>query len=137
MIELLTNFKELKEHMKKKSSLGFKEAIVNYYKEVGENQGFTTVENSSVIKNTINYGKIDLVWIEPNTIFCVEFGLLEDVYKHLFKVSQMKPNMTVFILSSNSKCNPEKVKAILDKTPELFDIKKKSIIIDIAGEKVL
>ena len=137
MIELLTNFKELKDYAKKNSSLGFKEAIIRYYKELGEKQGFSAVESSSVIKNTVNYGKADLVWIEPNTVFCAEFGLLDDIYKHLFKLMQMKPSMTVFILSSNSKCAPERVKAILDKTPELFDIKNKSLLIDIAAEKTV
>ncbi len=102
MIELITKFDELKEYVKG-SRLAFKEAIIRYYKEVGEKQGFTAVENSSVIKNTLNYGKVDLVWIEPNTIFCVEFGVLEDIYKHFFKLLQLKPGMTVLILSSNSK----------------------------------
>ena len=134
MIELLINFKEMREYAKA-SKLAFKDAIVRYYKEVGERQGFTTSENSSVIRNTINYGKVDLVWIEPNTIFCLEFGVLEDIYKHFFKVMQMKPSMIVFILSGNSKCSPEKVKEILVKTPELEEIRKNAVIIDVTEGK--
>jgi len=137
MIELLTNFKELKEDAKKHGSLSFREAIVKYYKQLGEKQGFTVVENSSVIKNAVNYGKVDLVWIEPNTVFCIEFGLLDDIYKHLFKLMQLRPSMAVLILSGNSKCSPEKVGEIVDKTPELSDLKGKTIVLDITGERVI
>ena len=136
MIDLITKFDEIKEYSRK-SKLSFREAIVRYYKEVGEKHGFTVVENSSVIRNVVNYGKVDLVWIEPNTVFCIEFGVLDDIYKHFFKVMQMKPSMAVFILSSNSKCNPEKVKEILLKTEELKDIRDKSVILDITeGKKI-
>ncbi|MCX6695247.1 MAG: hypothetical protein NTU61_02995 [Candidatus Altiarchaeota archaeon] len=136
MIELLTKFDELKNYAKN-SKLGFKEAIVKYYKEVGEKQGFTVVEGSSVIKNTVNYGKVDLVWIEPNTVFCLEFGLLDDIYKHFFRVMQLKPSMTVFILSGNSKCSPDKVKEIIERTPELSAIKGKYAILDVTEGKVV
>ena len=136
MIDLISKFDEIREYTRK-SKLSFRDAILKYYKELGEKQGFTVVENSSVIKNVVNYGKVDLVWIEPNTVFCIEFGVLEDIYRHLFKVVQMNPNMAVFILSSNSKCSPEKVREILLKTDILEDIRSKSVILDITeGRKV-
>lgn len=134
MIDLITKFDEIKEYARK-SKLSFREAVVRYYKELGEKQGFTVVENSSVIKNAVNYGKVDLVWVEPNTVFCIEFGILDDIYKHFFKVMQMSPSMAVLILSSNSKCNPEKVKEILLKTEELQNIRNNTVIVDITESK--
>ena len=136
MIELITKFDEIKEYARN-SRLSFREAIIRYYKELGEKQGFTVVENSSVIRNTVNYGKVDLVWIEPNTVFCVEFGVLDDIYKHLFKVMQLKPGMVVFILSSNSKCSPEKVKDILLRTEMLDGIRESTVILDITEGKTI
>jgi len=136
MIDLVTKFSELKEHARK-SNLTFRDGIVKYYKEVGEKQGFTVVENSSVIKNTVNYGKVDLVWIEPNAVFCIEFGVLDDIYKHLFRIMLIKPGIAFLILSSNSKCSPEKVRDIVSKTPELEEVGKNTVIIDITGERVV
>jgi len=51
---------------------------------------------------------------------------------------QFKPGLTVLILSSNSKCKPEKVEEIIKRTPELSLLKGACIIIDISkGEKII
>ncbi|MFH1402883.1 MAG: hypothetical protein ABIH11_01275 [Candidatus Altiarchaeota archaeon] len=130
MIGLISNIRELNEHAKK-SGKQYKQAIIEYYRTIGESQGFTTAENSSVINNTVNYGNIDLVWIEPNIVFCIEFGLLDDIYKHFFRLIQLRPSLSVLILSSNSKCRPDKVEEIIKKTPELKFLRDKTVIVDV------
>jgi hypothetical protein len=134
MIELLTDFNGMREYVKK-SGLKFKEALVEYYRQVGEKQGFTVLKDSSVIKNAVNYGKVDLIWVEPNTVFCCEFGLLDDVYKHLWRIMVLKPTVAVLLLSGNSQCNPRSVKDMVEKTPELKGIE--FIVLDVTAEKRL
>jgi hypothetical protein len=132
MIELVSDVEGLMKHIKE-SELPFREAIIDYYSRLGESQGFTVTRNSSVIRNTVNYGRVDLIWVEPNIVFCLEFGVLDDVYKHLFKLIQLKPSLSVLLLSSNSQCKPGKVRDIISKTAELECIRGKSVILDVTG----
>jgi hypothetical protein len=128
-MDVIGNIKDLKNHIKK-SKNPYKDAILDYYKLVGETQGYTTLKNTPAIANGIDYGKIDLVWAEPNIIFMCEFGLPEDLYKSLFKATVIKPAKAVIILSSKSRCKPQIAQEIILKTPELK--KTEYEIVDIA-----
>ncbi|MBU0762294.1 MAG: hypothetical protein KKD39_04660 [Candidatus Altiarchaeota archaeon] len=128
-MDLFGDVSELKKHMKD-CKLPFKDAIIDYYRMLGERHGFTVLTNSTEIVNSLDYGKIDLVWVEPNIVFIAEFGLLEDIYRHLFKALVVKPSKACLLLSSKSKCSPEKVREIVSKTPELAGIE--FTIIDVA-----
>jgi hypothetical protein len=132
--ELLSDFAGLKAYQKT-SKLPFKESLLEYYKSVGEKQGFTVLKESSVVKNAHNFGKVDLVWVEPNIAFESEFGLLDDIYRHLWKIMVLSPRMAVLLLSGNSQCNPLKVKEIVSKTPQMAAID--FVIIDVSAGKLL
>lgn len=121
MKELLSDLSGLKEHLKG-SELKFRDALIDYYRKLGEEQGFTVVTDSTIIRNAVNYGRMDLVWVEPNVVFASEFGVLDDIYRHLFRIMAAAPSIAVLLLSKNSKCNPQKVKDIVEKTPQLKDI---------------
>ena len=134
MKELLSDFGRLKECVKG-SELKFKDAVIEYYKQLGEEQGFTVIRDSTVIKNAVNYGKVELVWVEPNTMFSCEFGVLDDIYRHLFRIMELKPSLAVLLLSGNSQCNPHKVKDIVERTPELKDTE--FLVLDVTSDKVV
>ena len=134
MLKLLSNFTGLREHVKK-SSLKFADALVEYYRQLGEKQGFTVTVGSSVIRNAYNFGKVDLVWVEPNAVFCHEFGLLDDIYRHLWRITVLKPALAVLLLSGNSQCSPQKVKEIVNRSPQLKGIE--FIILDVTAGKVV
>ena len=134
MKELFSDFDGLKKHLKG-SGLNFREALIDYYRQLGETQGFTALTGSSLIKNAVNYGKMDLVWVEPNVVFAAEFGLLDDVYKHLFRMMVASPGMAVLLLSGNSQCNPGRVKEIVEKTPQLKDIE--FVILDVSTGRTI
>jgi hypothetical protein len=133
MKEILTDFAGLKA-FQKGSKLQFRDSLFEYYLQVGEKHGFTVLKDSSVIKNAYNFGKIDLVWVEPNVAFACEFGLLDDIYRHLWKLMVMRPAVAVLLLSANSKCSPQKVKEIVSKTPALDGIE--FVVLDVSGGKV-
>jgi len=134
MIELITDLDGLR-RFAKDSGLKFRDALIEYYRQVGEKQGFTVLKDSSVIKNAVNYGKVDLIWVEPNTVFCSEFGVLDDVYRHLWRIMVLKPSVAVLLLSGNSQCSPAKVKEIAAKTPELAGIE--FVVLDVtSGRRV-
>src|SRR3989338_5643688 len=108
MIDAITNFSEIESFLKK-SNLGLKEALIKYYENLGEQMGFTVRRNFTVIKNSINLGRLDLVWVEPNVVFCFEFGNFDEILKHFWKVLEFEPKMAVILLSSKSQCKPAAV----------------------------
>ncbi|MFH1055266.1 MAG: hypothetical protein V1744_04130 [Candidatus Altiarchaeota archaeon] len=121
MIELLSDFNGMKEFMKG-SRLKLKEGLMEYYRQIGEKHGFTVLKDSSVIKDAFDFGKVDLVWVEPNVIFTCEFGLLDDIYRHLWRIMVLRPAVAALLLSGNSQCNPKKVKEIVRRAKELEGI---------------
>ena len=133
MRELLTDFPALKAYLKK-SNLKLRDGLVGYYAMVGEKQGFTIVKDASVVRNACNFGSVDLAWVEPNTVFCCEFALEDDIFKHLYRVMLLKPAIAVLLLSGNSKCSPKRVREIVDRTPELKGIE--FIILDVTSGKL-
>jgi hypothetical protein len=119
------------------SGLKFREAILRYYKERGEKLGYNVRENASIIKNGVNYGKIDLVWLEPNIVFINEFGNLEEIYKHLWKVLEYSPKQAVFLLSSKSSCKAEEVDKIIEKSSLIGEKKNIFLIMDVTEKKII
>ena len=128
--------KALSEHVKS-CGLPFREAVIDYFKSLGEKLGFTTRASSTVIKYGVNFGKADLVWVEPNIIFFIEFGPLEDVLKHLWKTLEASPENAVFLLSSASQCKPEQVRKIVENSEALEGVRDKIILLDVSGGKVV
>jgi hypothetical protein len=134
MKELFTDFSAMKEFAKK-GGLRFQDALIEYFRQVGEKQGFTVSKDSSVIANAHDFGKMPLVWVEPNVVFCHEFGLLDDVYRHLWRILVLQPAVAVLILSGNSQCSPQKVKDIVSRTPQLKAVE--FVILDVTSGKAL
>ncbi len=134
MRELLTDFQALKEHVKD-CGLKYMDAVVDYYAGVGERRGFTVVKGSTVIRNAHNFGRLDLAWVEPNVVFAQEYGRLEDIYQHLWKIMVLQPAVAVLLLSGNSQCKPEEVKQIVEKTPQLKDIE--FIVLDVTNGRTV
>jgi hypothetical protein len=129
MVDGIMDGAALKKHIKE-SKLKFSDAILDYYRRLGEKQGFTCLLNTSVVVNAVDYGRIELAWVEPSTVFTLEFGLPEDLYKHLFKVMVLKPAKAVIVLSSKSRCSPQKVKEMVERTPQLKGTE--FVIVDVA-----
>jgi hypothetical protein len=129
MIDGITDAAALKKHVKE-SKLKFNEAIIDYYKSLGKKHGFTCLANSQAIANAVDYGRIELVWVEPNIVFMLEFGLPDDLYKHLFKAAVLKPAKAVLVLSTKSRCSPKKAKELIERTPHLKGIE--FVVVDVA-----
>ena len=136
MIETVSNFTELEGHVKT-CKLPFKEAVIDYYRVLGERLGFTVRKDSSVIKNGLAFGKFSLVWVEPNTVFCLEFGAFEEIFKHLWRVLEHQPDKAVFLLSSGSQCKPDAVEKIIRNSPIIAGLKDKVIVLDVSEKKVV
>ena len=136
MIDELKKFEELEEHIKN-SGLKYGEAILEYYKNLGEKLGFTVRENSSVIKNGVNSGRLDVIWLEPNIAFAAEFGRFEDILKHLWKLVEFSPSLAVLLLSSKSECRAEKVSELIEKSDITREIKNRFLILDVTEKKVI
>ena len=122
MKELLTDFAGLNAYIKS-SDKGYLDALRAYYKMVGEDAGFTVVIGAQIITNSVDFGKVDMAWVESNVLFAFEFGKSEDAYKHLFKFMVAKPALGVMITSSKSSLKPNKVKEMIEATDELSGIK--------------
>ncbi|MBD3260526.1 MAG: hypothetical protein GF334_02415 [Candidatus Altiarchaeales archaeon] len=131
MKHLVSDVGELKKHVKE-SQLGYRQAIIDYYKCLGESQGYTASVNAAVVRYLWDYGSVDLAWIEPNTTFNLEFGVLEDVYKHLIKNLVLDPEYVVLVLNSKAKCLPEKVLELVSKTPCFKRLSEKIVLVDVA-----
>jgi len=82
MLEELSDLKKLDAFVKD-SKLKYRDALIAYYKKLGLDAGFTVRENAPVIRNTLNLGRIDLAYLEPNIAFVFEFGNFEEIYRHL------------------------------------------------------
>jgi len=139
MIDKISNFADLHKFVEN-SDFGLRDAIIEYYAKLGDDMGFTARKNALVVKRGFNLGKLDLVWIETNTLFCVEFGSFDNIYRRLWQVLEYKPNLTVIILSSKSGCRPDRVKELVAKSPlisELFDVGKSFIILDVSSDAVV
>ncbi len=131
----LENFSELEKFLEE-SELNYKEGILDYYKNLGQNLGFTSRENFSVIKYTLNLGKLDLLWVEPKVTFTLEFSSLENLLRELVKISEFSPELAVLILSSKSTgCKPQNVKKFLEEST-LFS-REKLLLIDLAEKKII
>lgn len=136
MIDELTDFEGLDEFISN-SELKYREALISYYKILGEGLGFTIRENSSVIRNGINFGRIDLVWVEPNITFTVEFGNIEEVLKHLWRTMEFSPTISVLILSSKSACKPGDVVKIIEKSKLVEENRDIFLVLDVTERKVV
>ena len=68
MIEGLVDFGKLDTHVK---SCGrpFREAVVGYFKKLGEERGYSIRENSPFVKYGLSLGRITLAWVETKTLF--------------------------------------------------------------------
>jgi|WetSurMetagenome_2_1015567.scaffolds.fasta_scaffold46782_3 hypothetical protein len=132
--DILTDFAALKGHVKG-SGLKYHDALVDYFKVVGERQGFTVMKDSTVIRGAHGFGKFDLVWVEPNVIFQSEFGVLDDIFRHLWRIMAFKPAVAVLLLSGMSQCSPRKVKELVDRSPQLKGIE--FVILDVSAGKAL
>jgi hypothetical protein len=136
MIPDITDFSGLDKYVKN-PSLKFREAIHQYYKEMGGRLGYTVRENPSVIVKGVNYGKMDMVWVEPKITFSIEFGNLDEIYKHLWKILEFSPNVAVLILSSKSACKAEDVVKIIEKSDIMGDKRDRFLVIDISEKKAV
>jgi hypothetical protein len=132
----ITNFHSL-ENYTKTSSLKFRESVIAYYKKLGEEKGFSVRENFSIIKNGANFGKLELLWLEPNIIFTTEFGNIEEIYKHLWKIMEYKPNLAVLILSSKAGCKADDVAKIIEKSNITGDKKNIFLLMDITERRII
>ncbi|MEA3255143.1 MAG: hypothetical protein U9Q22_04860 [Candidatus Altiarchaeota archaeon] len=136
MIDELTDFQGLDEFIKN-SELNYREALIDYYKTLGEGLGFTVRKNSSVIRNGINFGRIDLIWVEPNITFTVEFGNIEEILKHLWKIMEFSPQISVLILSSKSACKPGDAVKIIEKSKLIEGTQDVFLVLDVTEKKVV
>ncbi len=136
MIDILTNFEELEKYVKN-SELPYREAVIDYYKGLGENHGFTVRKDSSVIRYGINLGKIDLIWLEPNIVFTIEFGNLDEILKHLWCVLEFSPNLAVLLLSSKSGCKAPDVVKLIKNSSVLEKMSKRFLVLDLTEKEVL
>lgn len=131
----LEDFSKLEDFLES-SELNYRESILKYYKELGEKLGFTTRENFSVIKYTLNLGQLDLLWVEPKITFTLEFSSLENLLKELVKIVEFAPSLAVLILSSTStNCKPHHVSKFITNS-KLFS-KEEIVILDLAEKKVI
>ncbi|RLI91215.1 MAG: hypothetical protein DRO94_04480 [Candidatus Altiarchaeales archaeon] len=136
IIELISDFDKLDEYIRN-SNLRYREAIINFYKELGEKLGFTVRESTSIIKHGVNFGKIDLIWVEPNITFTVEFGNFDNLLGHLFRILEFSPNLAVLVLSSNSSIRIENVSNLIHRSRLIENMREKIIILDVGAKKVL
>ncbi|MFH1788734.1 MAG: hypothetical protein ABH834_05095 [Candidatus Altiarchaeota archaeon] len=131
MLSKISDFTGLESHVKS-CGLPFKEAVIDYYAVLGERLGFNVRKGASVIKYGVNLGKLDLVWLEPNIVFCLEFGSIEEMLAHLWRIQEHSPEQAVFVLSSKSGCKPSDVKRIVENS----SLKDKAVILDVSEKKV-
>lgn len=136
MIETVSRFGKLKDYAKS-SDLAYPEAVIGYYKSLGGKLGFTVREKPSVIKYGVNLGTADLVWVEPNVAFYIEFSNIGEMLKHLFKIVELKSEYSVILLSSASSCKPDDVKRLIENSPVFAQTREKIIILDLAAELVV
>ena len=136
MIDKISDFQGLSKHVEE-SELPYREAIIDYYTILGEKLGFTARPSASMIMYGVNLGKIDLVWVEPDMTFTVEFGSLTEMIGHLVKISEKKPEKAVIITSSKSQCKPSDVKKIIVNSHLMKEIAEDVILLDVSAECIV
>jgi hypothetical protein len=136
MKEAIADFEKLAEYVEG-SHLPYREAVLEYYRELGEKNKFTVRKDASAIKYGVNLGKIDLIWLEPNITFTIEFGSLEDILKHLWRIVEFSPSLAVLLLSSKSGCKAADVLKLIKNSPVLASIRKSFLVLDLTEEEVL
>lgn len=119
------------------SELNYREAVLDFYKNLGEKHGFTVRKDSTVIRYGLNLGRMDLIWVEPNITFTIEFGSLDEILKHLWRVLEFSPSLAVLLLSSKSGCKAADVLKLIKNSPLLADMKEKFLVLDLTEEEVL
>ncbi|MBN2014642.1 MAG: hypothetical protein JW778_05635 [Candidatus Altiarchaeota archaeon] len=136
MRDNIADFEGLAEHVEK-SGLNYREAILDFYKNLGEKSGFTVRRDSSIIRYGLNLGRMDLIWIEPNITFTIEFGSLDEILKHLWRILEFSPSLAVLLLSSKSGCKATDVLKLINSSPLLEPMKKKFLILDLTEEEIV
>jgi len=136
MIKDIRNFEGLERHIKS-SKHEFREAIIEYYAKLGKELGYTVRENAAVIRYGINIGKIDLLWLEPDVLFAIEFHSYENLLKNLWKIVEMNPGLAVLVLSSKSNCKPQDVSKLINNSGITKNIKENFMILDVGEKKVV
>ncbi len=136
MIDIIADFVKLEEHVKD-SELSYREAVADYYKTLGKKHGFTIRENSSVIKYGVNLGKLDVIWLEPNITFTIEFSSLEEILKHLWRIREFSPELSVLLLSSKSGCKASDVVKLIQNSPLLEEMKDRFMALDLTEKEVV
>ena len=136
MKEIISDFDALAEHVES-SSLSYKEAVIDFYRQLGEKQNFTVRKDSSVIKYGLNLGRLDLIWLEPNITFTIEFGGFDEILKHLWRIVEYSPSLSVLLLSSKSGCKAADVAKLIKASPLLESMENKFMILDLTEEEIV
>ena len=136
MKEIISDFNKLAEYVDA-SDLPYKEAVIEYFQELGEKNKFTVRKDSSVIKYGINLGKLDLIWLEPNITFTIEFGGFEEILKHLWRIIEFSPSLSVLLLSSKSGCRAADVAKLIKNSPLLASMKDRFMVLDLTEEELV
>lgn len=132
----LSDFKAIKEHVKE-SKLPYREALLDYYRRLGERMGYTIREATSLIRHGINFGKLDLVWVEPSILFICEFSNMDEMMKHLLRMLELDPGLTVFLMNSKSGCKPDQVKSLVSRSGVFSSVRDKVLVLDFGDEEIL
>lgn len=136
MKDIISDFNKLAEYVDA-SDLPYREAVIEYFQELGEKHKFTVRKDSSVIKYGINLGKLDLIWLEPNITFTIEFGGFEEILKHLWRIIEFSPSLSVLLLSSKSGCRAADAAKLIKSSPLLAPMKDRFMILDLTEEEVI
>lgn len=136
MKETIADFDKLAEYVEG-SNLLYKEAVIEYYKNLGEKHNFTVRKNASVIVYGINLGKIDLIWLEPNITFTIEFSNMEDILKHLWRILEFSPSLSVLLLSSKAGCKASDVLKLIKNSTILQPMRNRFLVLDLTEEEIL
>jgi len=134
--DVFCRFDELAAHVKD-SGLPFREAIVDYYAKLGEAQRHTVRTQVSVIQHGLNFGKLELLWLEPRVAFATEFGAFEEILKTLWRLVEFSPDKAVLLLSSKSACKPKHVAALLSNSKPLAELREKCAILDVSENRLV
>ena len=136
MIKDIRDFEGLDMYIKS-SKHGFRDAIIEYYAKLGGRLGYNVRENATVIRHGINLGKIDLIWVEPDVVFTLEFDSINNLLKNLWKIVEINPGLAVIVLSSKSNCKPSDVLKLIKNSRITKDAKENFMILDIGKKEVV
>lgn len=136
MKDIISDFEALAEYVES-SDLSYREAVIDFYRELGEKHKFTVRKDSSVIRYGVNLGKLDLIWLEPNITFTIEFGSFEEILKHLWRIIEFSPSLSVLLLSSKSGCRAADVSKLIKNSPLLAPMNGRFMILDLTEEEVV